>query len=107
MSSYFTIISGDVDPAMEIDVTDISGVVDLSTALSIDLLWQKPDGTDSTVPLVGIDLPNGRVKRVWVAGDTDQVGAHRGQVKVVNADGNPTTYPGSGWWIYWFVYPSL
>lgn len=109
----YSLVQGDLDPDMEIDVTAYDATLGdyvaatLTGALSIDLRWKKPDSTVSTVSLTAIDLPTGKVKRVWVAGDTDVVGTHYGQVVVTMAGGEIKTFPNDGSRIIWNVYPVL
>lgn len=73
----------------------------------VTLRWTKPDGTTSTVSLAVVDRPSGRFVRNWIAGDTDQVGAHFGQVVVTSAGGLPVTYPDDGSQMIWTVFPKL
>lgn len=103
----YNIIEGDLDPDMALQAIDASGsVADLSTAVDISLYWVKPDGTTSTVPLVAVSLALGQVKRVWVAGDTAQVGVHMGRIVVTAPGGETRTYPNDGSWLYWWVNPA-
>lgn len=109
----FSLVKGDLDPDMEIDVTAYNPSTGtytaavLTGAIAIDMRWKKPDKTVSTVPLTAIDLTTGRVKRIWVAGDTDQVGTHYAQVVVTAPSGEIRTYPNDGSRIIWNVYPIL
>ena len=105
----YSLVQGDLEPDMEIDVTAVQGgaPVNLSGAIQLQLRWRKPDKTDSLVNLVAIDLVNGRVKRVWVTGDSDQIGLHKGQVVVTESNGEIATYPNDGSYVLWYVYPQL
>jgi hypothetical protein len=107
----YSLVVGDLEPDMEIDAVDYNGSVGtaavLTGATDVSLRWKKPDGTVITVPLVVIDLATGRLKRVWVAGDSDQEGVHFGQVVVTLANGELRTYPNDGSQIIWWVYPRL
>lgn len=97
----YSLIQGDLEPDMEIDVA-----TDLTGALSVNMRWLRPDGTHSVVGLTVIDLPTGRLKRIWVAGDSDVVGSHRGQVVVTYAGGT-SSYPTDGSPVVWNVYPKI
>lgn len=107
----YNLTRGDLDPDMEVVVLDSSSgtavAADLTGAAQTDLQWILPDGSTTTVELTVIDLPTGRLKRVWSPGDTDQYGVHRGRVLVTDGDGETTTYPNDGTWIYWWINPNL
>lgn len=102
----FNLVEGDLNPDMEVDAIDSDGdAADLSAAADVSLYWLKPDGTASTVTLVAISLATGRLKRVWEAGDSDQVGVHQGRIVVTDGAGETSTYPNDGSWLYWWVNP--
>lgn len=107
----YQIVAGVLTPPMELTVSFDGAAVDLSQALTVELLWELPDGTTRTVELEEADegdLEVGEVRRVWVAGDTDVLGAHRGQIRVTwpateeFAD-LPTVFPTDGDVVVWFV----
>ncbi len=102
----YQLVQGNTDPDMEIDVTNPDGsVLNLTGAQSIAMSWWLPDGTFQSVPLVAIDLSNGKLKRVWSTGDTDVPGLHLGRVEIIDANSKPVTYPNGGKYVQWFVYP--
>jgi hypothetical protein len=103
----FEIVEGDLEPDMELSVTVNGEVKDLSAAVSYALLWRDPDGTVGTLALEEVDLELGTLRHVWEAGDTDVVGAHRGQVVVTWAEGETQTFPSDGTHYIWFVNPRL
>lgn len=103
----YSLVRGDLEPDMEIDVATSAGPVDLSGALDVSMRWEKPDGTVVTVELVVIDAPTGRVKRVWASGDSDLPGVHRAQVVVTTSNDEPETFPNDGSFVIWWVYPQL
>jgi hypothetical protein len=103
----FEIVAGDLEPDMQLNITVNSVAKDISAAVSYQLRWRKPDGTVELVALDAVDLTTGRVKRVWEAGDTDQVGIHRGQVVVTWTGTEPQTFPSDGSFYYWFINPQL
>lgn len=99
----YSLIRGDLEPDMELQAK-INGVAEnLTTAQEIKLRWQKPDGTVALVTVTSVDLTLGKVKRVWVAGDTDQVGLHRGQLRVVRSNGEVQTFPNDQSYYLWNV----
>lgn len=95
----FSLVVGDLEPDMTLTVS-----ASLTGASSYQLLWRKPDGTESTVSLTAVDLAAGQVKRVWVAGDTAMAGVHRGRVVVTWPSAQPQTFPNDGTWFIWYVY---
>lgn len=106
--SVYTLVVGDLEPDMEIDV---SGQLALLTgATSLALEWYKPSADGSggfdapiQVPLVAIDLTTGRVKRVWAAGDTDRAGIHKGRVIITCSNSELMHYPNDGTFLYWVI----
>lgn len=103
----YTLTAGDLLPDMKLNVSSGGAPADLTGAISIDLRWVKPDGTVSTVSLVAIDLATGQLKRVWVSGDTDIAGPHRGRVVVAFPGPRTETYPNDGDHFLWHVYAPL
>jgi len=103
----YSCIQGDLLDDMEIDITTVGAPKDLTSALAINLNWLRPDGTSALVPLIAIDLVGGRMKRVWSAGDTAIVGAHRGQVVITWPSSKPQTFPIDGSFIIWWVYAKV
>lgn len=103
----YSLIAGDLEPNMEIDVVDAGGAVNLTGTLSQVLRWKRPDKTVTTVALAVISLAAGQLQRVWVSGDTAQVGTHYAQVVVTQSNGETTTYPRDGSHYTWNVYPIL
>lgn len=102
----YDISQGDLDPAMPVRIADESGAVDLAIADSVQLVWRQPDGTVTTVDLSPVSASAGQYERIWEDGDTNQVGAHRGQVVVV-ISGRQQTYPSDGSSMVWWVNPRL
>lgn len=103
------IVSGDygAEYPMPITVVGYGGVVNLTTASSYQLRWLQPNGTVVTVSLTAVGLAAGQIERIWVSGDTSQVGVHRGQVVVTWPDSTTTTYPQDGSYYTWNVFPVL
>lgn len=102
----FELIQGDLEPDMDLTVT-VNGVAqDLTSATTIELHWVKPDGTVADVTLTPVELLTGQIKYVWLAGDTDVVGYHRGRVVVTWTSGDVQTFPNDGSWHLWAVYKS-
>lgn len=92
---------------MPINVTEDGVAVDLSgVGVTVQLRWSRPDGTVTLETLTAVSAALGQFKKVWVAGDTDLVGVHRGQVVATTA-GNPVTYPSDGSALIWFVHKQL
>lgn len=103
----YSLVVGDLEPDMELTATvnDVAAV--LTGALALNLRWKKPDNTISTVALTAVDLAVGKVKRVWVVGDTAQAGTHYGQIVVTKSNGELQTFPSDGSAFIWNVYPIL
>ena len=90
---------------MTLTVTTDGIAQDLTSASAIVLRWFKPGDLVSTdVALTPVNLLTGRLKRVWVSGDTDVVGYHRGRVVVTWPTGDNQSFPNDGSWFYWAVY---
>jgi hypothetical protein len=103
----YSLVAGDLGTPMLIVLVAPGAQSALATAQSLQLRWQKPDGTVSVVPLILVDASTWQIKRVWSAGDTDQVGEHRGQVIVTDVNGLPVTDPNEGDTLVWSIYPQL
>ena len=97
-------IAGDLEPDLDIQLTEDGRPADLTGITAAVLLWTRPDQTTATVDLTIVDAPTGRVRRTWVAGDTAQVGTHRGRVRVTHANGDPQTFPGDGSRFAWQIF---
>lgn len=108
MSDY-SVVQGDThaDTAMPITLTDNGTAATIAVSDTVELVWTKPDGTTSTVSLTDVDRDAAEFKRVWVAGDTDQVGLHTAQVLVTDSGGKERTFPNDGTFILWNVYRRL
>lgn len=103
----YSLIKGDLEPDMTLTAS-VNGVAEnLTGVLSHNMRWKKPNGTISTVAMTAVNLPLGQVKRVWVAGDTDVVGAHLGQLVVVRSNGETQTFPNDQSFYVWHVYDQL
>lgn len=108
----FSLIVGDLEPDMFLTASVSDTAQDLSDAVSVELRWRKPDGTESLVDLTVVDAATGQYKRVWEAGDTDMAGVHRGRIVVTwdgeddmtTADDEVQTFPNDGSWFLWLVY---
>lgn len=105
MSRGYSIVAGDLEPDMEIQVLVNDQAEDLSDCSATNLRWKTPAGTVSTVALVAGTggLAAGRLKRTWVAGDTATAGRHLGQVVCVRGNGETQTFPSDGSYIEWYV----
>lgn len=104
----YDIVQGDLEPPMDITVTENGGVKDLSeSGLTFSMRWLLPDGTVTTKNLGAFNLPLGQLRCNWTAGDTDQTGIHEGQVLITDSGGNIETFPSDGSPLYWWVNPQL
>lgn len=102
----FEIIQGITTPSLEIvlvDDDDIDDAPDLDGA-TVTMLWELPDGTTQEVPMTVVDAVERVVRRAFSPGDTDMVGVHRGQVKIVKS-GVTNIWPPDGSQAIWFVNP--
>lgn len=106
----FAMVQGDLEPDMLITLR-INGIAEnISDASAYVMKWRKPDGTVSSVALTSISFPDlilGRLKRVWVAGDTDVPGRHYGQVRVTRGNGEFQTWPNHNEYFQWEVIPLI
>lgn len=99
----YSLVRGDLDPDMFIDL-DMNDVAEsLGGALAIELEWTRPDGTEVTVDLEVVDAAAGQVKRVWEDGDTEIVGTHTGRVVVTRSNGDRQHFPSDGSRFSWTV----
>jgi hypothetical protein len=100
----YSCIRGDITQPMPLtlEVDGVATIIDDDA--TVQLRWTKPDGTTTLVDLAEVDFSVGEVQRIWVAGDTDDIGAHSGQI-VVTVDGETDTFPNDGSLIWWWVYP--
>lgn len=98
----YDIIEGDLEPDMPMSVG-----VSVVGASSVRMRWRKPSGAVSTVDLTIITAASGELRRVWEAGDTDEVGVHRCQVVVTWSTGEVQTFPSDGNYGQWTVHPKL
>lgn len=102
----YSLVAGDLEPDMYLTASldGAADPLDGDEVESIEMRWRRPDGTESTVELTPVSLVAGQVKRVWEAGDTDDVGVHRGRIVVTYDTGEVETYPNDGSWFVWWVY---
>jgi hypothetical protein len=103
----YTIVQGDLLPSMPIQLLINGAAQDLTSAVSYVLVWQKPDGTTSTVSLAPVTLNQGQVQRVWVSGDTAQIGVHLAQVQITWPGGSLQTWPNDQTYVRWYVNPPV
>lgn len=102
----YNIVQYDLEPDLFLTASVNGDAEDLTGATALKLHWRKPDGTVSDVDLTAVTLATGQVKRVWVAGDTDMVGWHRGRIVVTRPTGENQTFPSDGSWFIWYVHKS-
>lgn len=105
----FTMVQGDLEPDMAIELKVNGEPEDISDALAFSMRWLKPDGSIVTAAALvedidGGGLETGRVKRIWVAGDTDVIGVHLAQIKVTRANGEVQTFPSNGTYVRWQIF---
>lgn len=101
----FELVAGDLEPALDIDLTVDGAAEDVSDATDvITMHWRRPDGTTANVVLTSVDLARGEVQYQWQPGDTLVPGIHRAQVTVPRPQG-PQTFPSDGTYIRWVVHP--
>lgn len=105
----YSLVQGDLDPqGMPITLVAPDAIAALTGALAVNMRWKKPDGTTSVVSLAVVTTSPPVVKKVWVAGDSDQVGLHRGQVVITASNGASVSDPNDGTnGFTWNVYPQL
>jgi hypothetical protein len=103
----YSVVQGDLEPDMLINLAAPGALAALSGALQVQLLWAKPDGTVTRVSLVVVDSTAGILRRTWQAGDTDQIGIHKGMVEVTASNGELATDPNDGSTLVWDVFARL
>lgn len=77
------------------------------SAIDISATGSGTHTLSDTATTARVDLTTGRLKRVWVAGDTDQAGTHRGQLVVTRSNGELQTFPNDGSAFIWNIYERL
>ncbi len=103
----YSCIRGDITQPMPLTLEVDGAATVIAPTSTVELRWTKPDGTTTVVALATVDLSAGEVQRVWVAGDTDDIGAHLGQIIVTSIGGDVETFPNDGSPIIWWVYPQV
>lgn len=101
----FSLVSGDLLPSMTIQLQAPGAIAALATAMSVQMLWNRPDGTQVLVGLSILDAVNGVLQRVWQPGDGSSIiGEHTYQVVVTASSGETATDPNDGssqrFWVY-------
>jgi hypothetical protein len=102
----YDIVTGDTAPPLPVAVTENDIAIDTSLADSVEFRWAKPDGTVTVSTLTPVNEVIGEYEMVWTTGDTDQPGAHFGQI-VVTTGTEVKTYPSDGSQIIWWVHPRV
>jgi hypothetical protein len=102
----YDIVTGDTAPPLPVTVTENDIAIDTSLADSVEFRWAKPDGTVTLSTLTPVDASIGEYEMEWATGDTDQIGAHFGQI-VVTTGTEVKTYPSDGTRIIWWVNPQV
>lgn len=103
----FFIVQGDLEPDMQVEAIVNGSAENLADATGFTLLWEKPDGGTSEVPLDVVNAATGVFKRTWVVGDTDAVGVHTGQLTCTRGNGEVATFPSDGSRLRWVVSPRI
>lgn len=103
----FYLKKGDLEPDLVLTLLDTArNPVDLTNATAATLRWVTPDGTVVSRPAAFGVRTLGKVIYAWLAGDTDDVGEYGGEVVITWANGDPETFPSSGFFV-WEVTESL
>lgn len=82
---------GDLRPRWEATLYDGDVALDLSTASTVKVIFQKPDGNVVTRTVTGGS--DGVVAMDWQPGDTDQLGKMLFEVEVTWPVAKPQTFP--------------
>jgi hypothetical protein len=103
----YSLVQGDLLPDMLLTVLAPGAKAALLGNTLLQLVWTKPDGTTSRVPLVLVNATSttGNVKKVWSTGETAMVGTHLGMIEIYDANGRLASDPNDGSEIIWNVYP--
>jgi predicted phosphodiesterase len=88
----FYIKQHDTYPPLSAIIARDADVVDLTGAT---VQFHMGDVVDSEAEIV--DAENGRVRYVWVEGDTDTAGSYRAEFEVTFSDGAIETFPQGGY----------
>lgn len=102
----FSLVSGNLLPNMTIQLLAPGAIAALATAMSVQMLWNRPDGTQVLVGLSILDPVNGVLLRTWQPGDGSSiVGEHTYQVVVTASNGETANDPNDGTSQRFWVYP--
>lgn len=99
-------IQGDTLETMPLQLIRNDVPYPLEEGDAIVLHYIDPDGTTFEKALTLIDAPTGQLEAVWLAGETDVVGAYLGQIKVTRL-GDDVTFPDDGSRVIWWVYTAI
>lgn len=95
MANTFYLKKGDTNPKIEAVLSDSLGPVDL-TGATVTIRMSIEGGTDTLLEETAtIQSPatDGGVEYQWQTGDTDTIGTHIVEWKVVFADSSISTFP--------------
>lgn len=91
------LVQGDTRPAYPAVLRDTQGVVDLTGCTVTATVENATNGDDIVTdqPAIVTYAARGECEYRWASSDTNTVGAFQIQFKVLDADGNTSTYPAS------------
>jgi len=106
----FEIVQGDLEPDLDFEVfEDVTEeeLENLSDCTAFALRVELPDGTRQIWAVAPLDAATGRMRHVWLAGQTEQAGQYKAQLVATRGNGEPQTFPSDGHYIRWRVNPRL
>lgn len=98
----FTIKQNDTLPDLNLTLTDSGGFpFDLRYTAGVYMRMQKRAALYAKVGrfVTVVDDVNGRIKHVWQAGDTDEIGVYRTEFEATDSLGRIQTYPNDGFYL--------
>ena len=91
-----TLKKGDTWPPLRATLTVDGEPLDLTTADSVTMIAVGPENTLTATLTVLEPATAGRVEHEWEAGETDEVGTHTVEFKVIWSTGVEETVPNTG-----------
>lgn len=107
----FEIVQGDLEPDFDIELFDAEAdddERDVSDATAVYMRVELPNGTKEIWAAGFMDATTGKVRHVWLAGQTEVVGQYKAQVVLIRGNGEPQTFPSEqDKYLRWRVNPRL
>lgn len=100
--TIFSIKKGDLLPELELQLKFSNGQAANLTGYTEVRFLMRPVGSatnkiNDTSHVTVTDTTNGKIKYSWTGTDTDTVGEYDAEVRGIDANNKPVTFPGSGY----------